>query len=69
MNDNITIQCEPVKDMPLPAASADERKKPAFAMPPPEPTQIAAEGVRFDFNHGLRVKVPDKGENQAIVSP
>ena len=55
MNDNITIQCEPVKDMPLPAASADERKKPAFAVPPPEPTQIAAEGVRFDFNHGLRV--------------
>ena len=66
MNDNITIQCEPVKDMPLPAASADERKKPAFAVPPPEPTQIAAEGVRFDFNHGLRVKFPDKGEYRCV---
>lgn len=66
MNDNITIQCEPVKDMPLPAASAEKRKKPAFAMPPPEPTQEAAEGVRFDFNHGLRVKFPDKGEYRCV---
>ncbi len=33
--------------------------KPAYPAPAAEPTQSAIEGIRFDFNHGARVWLPD----------
>ena len=51
MND-ITIQCEPVKDAPLPDPPKEKPKKPTFVPPPSIPTQEAVNGIRFDFNNG-----------------
>jgi autotransporter strand-loop-strand O-heptosyltransferase len=34
--------------------------KPSYVLPPNEPTQVAAEGVRFDFNDGCRVVLPPR---------
>jgi len=37
-------------------------RKPAFVLPPALPTQAAVGGIRYDFNHGLRVAFPPDGE-------
>ena len=71
MND-ITIQCEPVKDAPLPDPPKEKPKKPTFVPPPSIPTQEAVNGIRFDFNNGLRVQFPEHGEyrtSSAILTP
>ena len=65
MND-ITIQCEPVKDAPLPDPPKEKPKKPTFVPPPSIPTQEAVNGIRFDFNNGLRVQFPEHGEYRCV---
>jgi len=40
--------------------SAGAPPKPSFPPPAPIPTQVTAEGVRFDFNHGARVALPPR---------
>lgn len=65
MND-ITIQCEPVKDTPLPETPQEKPKKPTFVPPPVIPTQEAVNGIRFDFNNGLRVLFQERGEYRCV---
>ena len=65
MND-ITIQCEPVKDTPLPETPQEKPKKPTFVPPPVIPTQEAVNDIRFDFNNGLRVQFPERGEYRCV---
>lgn len=42
-------------------APAPEQNPPAFLLPPEIPTQEAIEGIRFDFNCGLRIAFPQEG--------
>ena len=59
---DFSIKCEPLADTPLPAEPVQRKPtEPAFALPPETPTQEGVDGIRFDFNHGLRVKFPDDG--------
>ncbi|MFA7197482.1 MAG: hypothetical protein WC092_08170, partial [Anaerovoracaceae bacterium] len=52
-------------DTPLPVQSGPQ-KEPTFVLPPTEPTLEAVDGIRFDFNNGLRIKFPDKGEYRCV---
>ncbi len=45
-------------------APTDPASKPAFPPPAASPTQVAPEGVRFDFNLGDRVALPPRTEGQ-----
>ena len=49
-----------------PSAFIQEMEK-VFGAIPPEPTQEAIDGIRFDFNCGLRVKIP-KGKAYRVTS-
>ena len=62
---DFSIKCEPVADTPLPVQSGPQ-KEPTFVLPPTEPTLEAVDGIRFDFNNGLRIKFPDKGEYRCV---
>lgn len=62
---DFSIKCEPVADNPLPVQSGPP-KDPTFVLPPETPTQEAVDGIRFDFNNGLRIKFPDKGEYRCV---
>ena len=69
---DFSIKCEPVADTPLPARPAGgpvqsgPPKEPTFVLPPETPTQEAVDGIRFDFNNGLRIKFPNKGEYRCV---
>ena len=63
---DFSIKCDPLADTPLPAVQKTKQPEPTFAMPPDVPTQEAAEGIRFDFNNGLRVRFPEKGEFRCV---
>ena len=65
MRNDFSIKCEPVADTPLPA-QAEPSKEPTFALPPEVSTLEAVEGVRFDFNNGLRVRFPETGEYRCV---
>jgi autotransporter strand-loop-strand O-heptosyltransferase len=39
---------------------SEPAKKPAYPPPSGTPTQAAAQGIRFDFNHGARVVLPKR---------
>ncbi len=62
---DFSIKCEPVADNPLPVQSGPP-KEPTFVLPPETPTLDAVDGIRFDFNNGLRIKFPDKGEYRCV---
>ena len=62
---DFSIKCEPVADTPLPVQSGPP-KEPTFVLPPAEPTLEEVDGIRFDFNNGLRIKFPDKGEYRCV---
>jgi autotransporter strand-loop-strand O-heptosyltransferase len=62
---DFSIKCEPVADTPLPVQSGPP-KEPTFVLPPETPTLDAVDGIRFDFNNGLRIKFPDKGEYRCV---
>ena len=62
---DFSIKCEPVADSPL-TAQAKPPKEPTFALPPEVPVMEAVEGVRFDFNHGLRVRFPETGNYRCV---
>lgn len=62
---DFSIKCEPVADTPLPVQSGPP-KEPTFILPPETPTLEAVEGIRFDFNNGLRIKFPNKGEYRCV---
>lgn len=51
---------------PAPSASASAASKPPFPPPAPVPTQEALQGVRFDFNDGCRVVLPE-GEWHVVL--
>ncbi|MGH7152331.1 MAG: autotransporter strand-loop-strand O-heptosyltransferase [Acetobacteraceae bacterium] len=42
------------------APAADPAKKPPYPSPAEMPTQLGPEGIRFDFNHGARVLLPNR---------
>ena len=65
MCNDFSIKCEPVAEAPLPV-QPEPPKEPTFALPPSEPIMEAVEGVRFDFNHGLRVRFPKTGEYRCV---
>src|SRR5574344_3074008 len=62
---DFSIKCEPVADTLLPVQSGPP-KEPTFVLPPETPTLEAVDGIRFDFNNGLRIKFPDKGEHRCV---
>ena len=62
---DFSIKCEPVADTPFPVQSGPP-KEPIFVLPPETSTLEAADGIRFDFNNGLRIKFPDKGEYRCV---
>ena len=62
---DFSIKCEPVADTPLPV-HAEPPKEPTFVLAPETPTLEAIDGIRFDFNNGLRVKFPEKGEYRCV---
>ena len=52
------------------AQSTEEQKKPKespYAPAPEEPTQEAIDGIRFDFNYGLRIRTPDDDSKWRIA--
>ena len=63
---DFSIKCEPVADTPLPVQSGPPTKEPTFVLPPETPTLEAVDGIRFDFNNGLRIKFPNKGEYRCV---
>lgn len=62
---DFSIKCEPVADNPLPVQSGPPKES-TFVLPPETPTLEAVDGIRFDFNNGLRIKFPDKGEYRCV---
>lgn len=62
---DFSIKCEPVAEAPLPVQN-EPPKEPTFALPPEVPVMEAVEGIRFDFNHGLRVRFPETGEYRFV---
>lgn len=56
MND-FTIKCQP---------EPGKQPDPVFALPPDEPILEAVNGIRFDFNRGLRVRFPKEGEYRCV---
>ena len=58
---DFTIKCESMAETPLPVQN-EPSKEPTFVLPPTEPVLEAVDGIRFDFNNGLRVRFPEKGE-------
>lgn len=62
---DFSIKCEPVGDTPLPVQSGPPKES-TFVLPPETPTLEAVDGIRFDFNNGLRIKFPDKGEYRCV---
>ncbi len=64
---DFSIKCEPVADAPLPLpVQTDPPKEPTFALPPEVPVMETVDGVRFDFNHGLRVRFPETGDFRCV---
>lgn len=63
---DFSIKCAPVADIPLPEKKTPQTPEPTFAFPPKMPVLEAAEGVRFDFNNGLRVRFPETGEYRCV---
>jgi hypothetical protein len=51
----------PVSAAAASPASGEAPPKPAYPSPAPEPTQHGPKGVRFDFNEGCRVMLPESG--------
>ena len=43
-------------------------QEPTFTPPPATPTLEAIDGIRFDFNYGLRVLFPEKGEYRCMFT-
>jgi len=71
MND-FSIKCSPLSESAatLPenlVTAKNNQPEPTFVPPPETPTMDAADGIRFDFNNGLRVRFPDKGEECRLV--
>ena len=62
---DFTIKCEPVAETPLPVQN-EPPKEPTFVLPPTESVLEAVDGIRFDFNNGLRVRFPEKGEYRCV---
>ena len=52
---------------PAPAAPAKPKQKPIYGEVPAIPTMDAVEGIKFDFNHGIRVLFPRNGKNYRVV--
>ena len=46
---------------------AERKQEPVFVPAPPIATQGAVEGIRFDFNYGLRVSFPNNEEKYRCV--
>ena len=63
---DFTIKCEPVAETPPPVQN-EPPKEPTFVLPPTEPVLEAVDGIRFDFNNGLRVRFPEKGEYRCVL--
>ena len=64
---DFTIQCDPPEQFELTASPVQTLPQEAvFAPPPEEPTQDAPEGIRFDFNDGLRVRFPETGAYRCV---
>lgn len=58
-----------VTSSPSPVASpgqVDAQPKPTFPNPSAVPTQVGPHGIRFDFNSGARVTVPDGAEPSRV---
>jgi len=51
---------------PAPASEEAENKGP-YPPPAPVPTQLAAQGIRFDFNFGARVVLPNRVDGKWLV--
>lgn len=49
------------KTTTTPEELVPEQKAASFASPPEVPTQEAVNGIRFDFNFGLRIAFPEEG--------
>lgn len=62
---DFTIKCEPMAETPLPVQN-EPPKEPTFVLPPTEPVLEAVDGIRFDFNNGLRVRFPETGEYRCV---
>jgi autotransporter strand-loop-strand O-heptosyltransferase len=63
--DQMTMDVEPSEPAATQVAAAkpaasDPAKKPAYPAPAAIPTQLAAQGIRFDFNHGARITLPHR---------
>lgn len=77
---DFSIQCAPVADAPIVASKKEKPQttvgikdimpleKLTFAPPPEQPTQESVEGIRFDFNDGLRVRFPESGEYRCVFT-
>lgn len=58
----LAVEAPPVAaTIPASAASGSAAAKPAYPVAPETPTQHGPNGVRFDFNEGCRVVVPEAG--------
>ena len=62
---DFTIKCDPLAETPL-LVPNEPAKEPTFVLPPTDPVLEAVDGIRFDFNNGLRVKFPEKGEYRCV---
>ena len=65
---SISIAASPVVSSPSTPVDAQQPQSPAqsqqtliYGKVPDEPTQDAVEGIKFDFNDGIRIKFPNEG--------
>jgi autotransporter strand-loop-strand O-heptosyltransferase len=59
-----TLEAAPAASAPTTSAPPDGEKKAPYPPPASLPTQLGPEGIRFDFNHGARVILPNRTEGK-----
>lgn len=52
---------------PAPAQKPQQKQESVFGNIPIEPTQNAVEGIKFDFNHGIRILLPQNGKEYHVT--
>ena len=52
---------------PVPASAEQPQQETTYGKIPEIPTQDAVEGIKFDFNHGIRVLIPQNGKEYRVT--
>lgn len=64
---NNTPGTAPAQEAAPQSAAAAPAQEPVYGEIPTEPTQEAVEGIKFDFNHGIRILLPRNGQEYRVT--